>query len=179
MKLVKTIAVVLVALAVLFVGIGLFLPRDWNVERSILIRASPDQIHPWVERPSKWNDWFAWEEMKTDPSYKVWTSGPETGVGATYQWSGNTSGNGKIVITGSDPQGGVHLDECIESNETNAKGVIAYTPADGGMTRVTWTDSGKLPAVIGGYFRGMVDAAIGAAFEKGLANLKSKVEATK
>jgi len=182
MKVLKIVLVVALVLAVLVVGIGLALPRDWNVERSILIQAPPSKIHPWVEAPSRWNDWFAWEEMKSDPTYKVWTSGPEKGVGATYQWTGDAAGRGRIVITSSDPASGVYLDEWIEADpagEKNASGTIVYTAADGGATRVTWSDQGKLPPVVGGFVRGLVSDAIGQAFEKGLANLKTKVEGSK
>lgn len=179
MKILKFAGIAIVVLVVLFVGIGFFLPRDWSVERSILIQAPPESIHPWVETPAKWNDWFAWEEMKSDPEYKVWTSGPASGPGATYEWSGSAmkSGTGKLVVSKSDPKSGIHLDEWINGDEKNATGSILYTPADAGWTRVTWTDNGRLPAVIGGWFLGAVESGLGQAFEKGLANLKAKAEA--
>jgi hypothetical protein len=178
MKVLKIAGVAVVVLLVLFAGIGLLLPRDWSVERSILIQAPPERIHAWVESPAKWNEWFAWEEMKTDPEYRVWTSGPEKGAGATYEWAGSPmkAGTGKLVIAHSDPKAGVHIDEWINGPEQNAKGSILYTSAGGGTTRVTWTDNGTLPPVIGGYFRGTVNDAMGEAFEKGLANLKRLAE---
>jgi hypothetical protein len=176
MKVLKIALLVLLVLVVLFVGIGLFLPDQWNVERSILIQAPPEAIHDWVDRPSRWNDWFAWEEMTKDPAYKVTTNGPERGVGASYAWTSDSS-NGKLVIKSSDPKTGIYLDESIESDEVNAQGAIVYTPAEGGATRVTWTDTGKLPPVIGGWFRGMLESTLGEHFGKGLANLKAKVEA--
>lgn len=180
MKIVKIVGILIVVLVVLCLGIGLFLPRDWSVERSILIQAPRSKIHAFVESPARWNDWFTWEEMKTDPEYKVWTSGPEKGVGATYQWTGSSSGRGKLVIAHCDENSGIHIDEWIQADESgpkNATGRIVYTDGPDGSVRVTWSDQGTLPPVIGGYFRSMVDASIGKAFEKGLANLKARAEA--
>ena len=179
MKILKIVVIAIVAVVALLMGIGLVLPRDWNVERSILIRAEPAAIHRYVETPSTWREWFAWDDLRDDPSFKVTISGPASGVGAAYEWTGNLSGSGRIVITYSDPKSGIRFDEAIQRNEVNAKGSILYTSADGGMTRVTWSDSGMLPAVIGGYFRGSVNEALGKAFETSLGNLKSKVEGTK
>lgn len=178
MKVLKVALLVLLVLVVLFVGIGAFLPREWKVERSIVVNAPPEAIHEWVDRPSRWNDWFAWEDMTKDPSYNVTTTGPERGAGATYQWKSAMS-NGRLVIKSSDPKTGIYLDEAIESDEINAHGAIVYTPGKDGGTVVTWTDSGTLPPVIGGWLRGWVNSSLAENFEKGLANLKAKVEADK
>jgi hypothetical protein len=100
-------------------------------------------------------------------------------VGAVYQWSGDSSGRGTLVITHSDADSGIHIDEWIQADETgpkNATGRITYTEGPNDATRVTWSDQGTMPPIIGGYFRGFVNQAIGAAFEKGLANLKAKAE---
>ena len=178
MKWMKRIGIAVLAAFFLFGLIGFFLPREWNVERTILIRATPEKIHAWVGTPARWNDWFAWEEMKSDPAYKVWTSGPESGVGATYEWSGSAlkAGTGKLVIAKSDPKAGIHIDEWINGDDRNATGSIVYTSADGGMTRVTWTDVGTAPPIIGGWFRGLIEDGLGKAFEQGLANLKQRAE---
>ena len=157
MKALKIVGLVLVALVVLCVGIGLFLPRSWSVSRSILIQAPPEQIHPWVDSPAKWKEWFDFTGMGEE--MQVTVSGPERGVGATYEWTMPGS-RGRLVITESDAKTGIYIDEWIESDEKNARGSIAYTAAEGGATRVTWTDQGTLPPVIGGYVRGMVDAAV-------------------
>jgi polyketide cyclase/dehydrase/lipid transport protein len=180
MKFLKTAGIVVAALIVLCLVIGLFLPRQWDVERSILVNAPRSKIHPWVESPARWNDWFALEEMKSDPNYRVSTSGPEKGVGATYEWSGGASGRGRIVIAESDVRSGVQFDEWIEVDATepkNGTGRIVYSDAPDGSTRVTWSDQGTLPPVIGGYLRGLVNASMAKAFEKGLVNLKAKGEA--
>jgi Polyketide cyclase / dehydrase and lipid transport len=175
MKVLKLAAFALLGLLLLVAAVGLFLPRDWSVERSIVIQASPETIHPWVDSPAKWKEWFDFSEMG---EMAVEVSGPASGVGATYVWTSPAS-NGRMTIVESDPKTGVRFDEAIESDSINAHGSILFA-AEGAATRVTWSDKGDpdaLPPVIGGLFRGMLNASIGSAFEKGLANLKTKVEA--
>lgn len=174
----KKILVALAVLLLLFVVIGAFLPREWSVSRSILVAAPADRVHPLVSTPSRYKDWFAWEEMK-DPTLVVETGGPVSGKGAWYAWKGEKAGTGRLTITDADPASGVYLELAIESDTPNAKGSILYTapeaPANGG-TRVTWSEGGTLPPVIGGYLRGWVEEVCGKAFEDGLANLKRVVE---
>lgn len=178
MRVLKLVGIVVGAVVVLFVGIGLFLPRGWKAERSIVIQAPPEKIHPWVDSPAKWKEWFDFSGMG---EFAVSVTGPERGVGATYTWASPAS-NGRLVIAESDPATGVRIDEAIESETTNAHAAILYSRVEGGGTRVTWSDAGDpdaLPPVIGGWFSGMIGGSLDVAFEKGLANLKAKVEAEK
>ncbi|WP_157774986.1 hypothetical protein [Melittangium boletus] len=48
-KIMKRGALGLVGLVAVLVGVGLVLPRQWHVERSVLIDAAPEHIHPLVE----------------------------------------------------------------------------------------------------------------------------------
>lgn len=177
MKVLKFVALGLVAVIALTVVVGLCLPRDWSAERSIVIQAPPEKIHVWIESPAKWKEWFDFSGMG---EMEVSVSGPASGVGAMYTWTSPAS-KGQMTIAESDPKTGIRVDEAIESDTINAHSSILYTVESGG-TRVTWTDKGDpdaLPIVIGGLFRGMLNASLGEAFEIGLANLKSKVEAAK
>jgi hypothetical protein len=85
-------------------------------------------------------------------------------------------GRGRLEIVEASPALGVKLDEAIESETVNAHASLLFS-ADATGTRVTWVDEGTLPPVLGGYFRGMIEAMLGTNFENGLKKLKTVVEA--
>jgi hypothetical protein len=167
--------VMLTLLAAGFVvgGIGLLLPRHYLVERSTIINARPEQIHPFVEQLSKWEAWANWS--KRDPTLEHGYEGPERGVGATHRWRGERTGFGSLTLIASDPQTGVKFEERLEGSDVNGRGSITYA-ADRDVTTVTWRDEGELPPVIGGFFVSEMQEGLGRHFEEGLRRLKDLVE---
>jgi hypothetical protein len=164
----------LVGLVGVLTVVGLFLPRQWHVERSVVINAAPEDIHPLVEDLKAWQSWAVWTK-EMDPEVKDEYGGPASGVGAWWSWSGPKMGHGKMTITRSDVDAGVWLDEMIETDkEVNARGSLTWT-REGGGTKVTWVDEGTLPPM-GGYFVWMIEGMLGDNFQGGLKNLKAQVE---
>ena len=92
MRVLKLTVLILLALVVVVVGIGSFLPKDFTVERSIEISASPEAVFDEVSSLRKWDAWSPW--LARDPSIVNTYSGPESGAGATVTWglTGPTSG---------------------------------------------------------------------------------------
>lgn len=179
MKALKITGAFLGIVILLFVVVGLILPTTWHVERSVVINAPPEAIHPWVNSFRKWEQWAAWNN-EMDPSRKVDFDGPEEGVGAAMRWQGDKMGRGRIAIAKSDPKLGVWIDEAIESDQVNAHGSITYAAVEGGGTRVTWVDDGDVGMKpIGGYFVGMLEGALGEHFQAGLDKLKRAIEERK
>jgi hypothetical protein len=172
---IRKAAIGLVVLAASFVVVGLLLPRTWHVERSVVIAAPPERIHPFVSTLKRWQEWSVWTK-EMDPQVRHGYSGPEEGAGAEWSWLGPKMGRGHLKIADSSPAIGVLIDEAIESDEINAHARFVYAP-DGGGTKVTWTDEGRLPPVLGGYFRGSIETMLGGHFETGLQKLKRLVEA--
>lgn len=171
----KRLGLGLVGLGVVLTVVGLFLPRQWKVERSIVINASPEHIHPLVEDLKAWQSWAAWTQ-DMDPEVKNEYGGPSSGVGAWWAWQGPRMGLGKMTITKSDVDSGVWVDEMIETREeVNAHGSLTWTQ-EGGGTKVTWVDSGTLPPIMGGYFVGMINDMLGDNFQQGLKHLKAEAE---
>jgi hypothetical protein len=164
----------LVAMVTGLTVVGLFLPRQWHVERSVVINAAPEHIHPLVEDLKAWQSWAVWTK-DMDPEVKDEYGGPASGVGAWWAWNGPKMGHGKMTITKSDVAAGVWLDEMIETDrEVNAHGSLTWT-REGGGTKVTWVDTGTLPPM-GGYFVWMIEDMLGENFQVGLKNLKAEVE---
>lgn len=170
----KKVLLGFVAVIALLVAVGAALPRQWKVVRSVDIAAPPAAIHPLIDDLRRWPEWAAWNKQM-DPEV-VWTySGPARGVGAAWAWNGPQMGRGKMTITRSDPELGVWIDECIEGDEVNAQGFLEFAHVDG-KTRVTWSDTGTLPPVIGGYLVGLINDMLAGHFEVGLQGLKALAE---
>lgn len=159
--------------AVIFVG--LLLGRTWHVEVRETIAAPPAVIHPWVDDLRRWQSWAGWNAA-LDPDVHNDYSGPDHGVGATWAWQGPKMGRGRMRIERSEPEAGVWIVEAIESDDDNAKGSITFHPVPDG-TEVVWTDEGKLPPIIGGFFRKQIQTVLGEHFRVGLRTLKRNVEA--
>lgn len=172
---IKKIAITLVAAVGLALLVGLALPRRWSVERSVLIDAPPALIHPFLFDLRRWQEWSVWTR-ELDPQVRHTFEGPPDGVGARWLWLGPAMGRGQLEIVQSDPMIGVELDEAIESEVVNAHASIRYTP-EGAGTRLTWSDQGTLPPVVGGFFKGLVEAQLGQSLTTGLTRLKALVEA--
>lgn len=167
------LAVVGVAL-VIVIGIGLILPRDYEVTRDIFIAQPADVIHPYVDNLERWPEWTPWHDM--DETIVTTVGEIKTGVGASQSWDGN-SGDGRHVITESDASTGVAYDLFFDSDKWQCKARMGYAPAEGEGTKVTWTMTGSVPIpVIGGYLSKMMSNQVGLAFADGLKKLKVLVQ---
>ncbi len=171
LKIVKWFAIVLGVLLLAFIITGFLLPSSYALERSVLIKASPEQIHQLVGDLQRWPEWAPWEEM--DPSVET-TYGPTTtGVGASQTWTSN-SGGGELTVTKSDPLNGIEYN--MSFGALSCDGVVRYEVMPTG-TQVTWGMSGEMDNFIGRYMGLLMNSMVGPPFEAGLAKLKTAAEA--
>ena len=146
------------------------------VERSTVIQASPEKIHTLLDNFQNWRSWSPWEDA--DPDLKRTYTGPDSGVGASYAWSGNRkAGAGSMVITDSKPGQIVVLD-LVFTKPFKAQNVTTFTidPGPNG-SEVTWAMTGKSNLffrLVGKVYS--MDKMVGKDFEKGLAQLKVEAE---
>ena len=175
-KVIKSLIALLIIIIALFIVIGIFLPKDYTVSRSVVIDASSQQIHPYINNLNNWPKWSPWVE--NDPTLKVTVGDIASGVGASQSWVGK-DGDGSLVITESNPQKGIDYDLEFNQGQFKCKSDFKYVP-DGPDTQVVWEMKGKVDTpVLGGYFAAKMDKWVGAEFEKGLQNLKKAVEESK
>jgi effector-binding domain-containing protein len=165
------IAVVVLALAAV---IGLMLPRNIHVQRSITIARPASLIYATVNSFQLFPQWSPWQSL--DPNMRQSTAGAREGVGAKLIWSGNDKvGSGTQVITASTPDQSVASD--IDFGKMGvAKSTLVLAPQSS-STRVTWMfdiDMGAGP--VGRYFGLLMDGMIGKDFDSGLSRLKTLVE---
>lgn len=156
---------------------GLAAPRDWRVERSIVIDASSAEVRPWLDDLARWPEWVAWGPA-LDPAGEWLASGPERGVGGRRAWRGPAVGRGSLEMVESDPAGALALAAAVESDTVNAHLRLSWAP-EGSGTRVTWLDEGTMPPLPGGLFRGVVERRLGATIKASLERLKQQVESSR
>ncbi len=148
----------------------------YGIERSASIDASPAEIYSHIIDLHEMEKWSPWDRL--DPGMSRTYSGPDSGVGSRYTWSGNRKvGEGSMEITDAQENARVDMDLMfLRPFRAENKVWMTLEPADGG-TRVTWSMSGKktLMTRIMGIFKSM-DAMVGPDFESGLANLKEIAE---
>lgn len=100
MKLLLRLSVVLVVLAAGLFWFSSTLPKEIKVRQSIVIKAKPEQIFPYLNNPTDWKDWTVWNKTY-DPSLIYMYGGQHRGVGARQSWSGDITGNWQMVLTQS------------------------------------------------------------------------------
>lgn len=175
MKALKITLITLVALAVLFVAGGLMLPKQYEVERSLVIDAQPSAVFNEVNTLKNWDAWSPWTAK--DPTIRNTYSGPESGVGAKVSWTSEEMGEGSQEILASEPP--EHISTRLDFGEHGHADADWHFEAVDGQTRVRWGFSGETSGLMGGYFAMMMDSFVGSDFEDGLDRLKRRVESAK
>ena len=160
-----------------YLVVGRMLPRGFEVARSIVIAATPEKIHPFIDSFRQWPLWSPFDTQAPNIVYDV--SEPASGVGAKRSWKSRKMGDGSQWITASDPKTGVSMKLAMADGCMEPFGIVfTYAPEAGG-TRVTWNDRGVLPEARHWRWMGflLIKPMCGRAFAKGLAALKRTVEA--
>lgn len=163
---------ILLIVFVAFLAVVVTRPSTFHIERSATINASSDVVYAELEDYHKFAAWSPWEKL--DSAMKKEFSGPESGVGASYFWSGNSkAGEGRMTITEAHPTDKVvmKLEFLKPFKATNTTTFALGT--DGAGTKVTWSMDGT-NNFMGKMFSVFVnmDKTIGGDFERGLAQLK-------
>jgi len=154
--------------------------NTFQVQRSLRVNASPERIYPLINNMRGMNTWNPFAEA--DPEIKITYSGPESGKGARYDWTGNSKvGEGNIEITDVSAPNRVTLQlNMLKPLEGHNTDVFTLVPNGNGTdvgTIVTWAMSGERPfigKVMDAVFN--MDRMVGGQFEKGLAKLKAIAE---
>jgi carbon monoxide dehydrogenase subunit G len=173
---IKTIAIVIVLAILAILAYAATRPNDMRVERKISIKAAPEKIFPYINDFHQWAVWSPYE--KIDPSMQRTHSGPQSGVGAVYGWSGTgKAGVGRMEITSTTPASQINIKLDFEKPFAGHFTTLYTFVPQGDNTEVTWAMFGPaayISKVMGIFFN--MDNMIGRDFETGLANLKTVAE---
>jgi hypothetical protein len=149
---------------------------DFTMSRSTTVDAPTDRVHGLVDDFREWQQWSPWEGL--DPHLERTYSGPSSGVGSRYHWSGNNkAGEGEMEIVESTPTR-VAVDlRFLKPFKAHNVTTFDLEQVGGGHTRVVWTMSGARNPVMALAGRLFLDRSIGKDFDRGLAALKAAAEA--
>jgi effector-binding domain-containing protein len=140
----KKILIGLLGLIVVLVIIGFILPGKMVVSRSMVIQAPAEYVFEEVNDVEKNQNWSYWNTLYKD--MKVTYGDVKSGVGASYNWEGEESGNGKLTITESIPATSIK-EELDFMEQGTAQAWYTFEP-EGEGTKVTTgfeTDFGMNP----------------------------------
>lgn len=151
-------------------------PSRMNISREAFVKASPEVIFPYINNSKKSNEWMPWKE--SDPNVEMIYSGPDEGVGSTTTWdSKGQMGKGRARVVESIPNQSVKTElTYTRPMEMSQLAEVSLTPSsDGTVVRWSVTGENSFMGKVFALFMDM-DEMVGKEFDKGLNNLKAKVE---
>ena len=132
----------LLCVVLVFMAVGYFLPRDYQIESTIFIEAPPAEVFALVDSLPNWREWSNFNESRI-PGLKIEYGEVRTGKGAAKTWT-DVRGHGKLWITNSQPDSLVEYDLDFGDFPTMTS-KIEFAVAKGG-TSVHWKSEGSLPS---------------------------------
>lgn len=170
---------VLILLVIAFVLIaGLFVSKDFHLERDITINAPQEKVWSNVNTLAGMAKWSPWTEM--DPAIKTSYEGVDGTVGAVYNWEGNKEvGKGNQTLTKIEASSRVESKlHFLEPFEGHANAFINLSAAGTAATKVTWGFDSKTPYPMNVMHLFMdMDKMMGDKYNAGLSKLKTLSEA--
>jgi len=177
----KKIFYLVVITCFIFVIVGLFLPSDVHLERSIGINRPPSTVFALLNGFSTFSAWSPWSQRDPDTVFSY--SGPLFGAGAHMSWRGDPRlvGSGWQEITASEPFSSIRLKLELDQVGT-AYPYFQLQPIGPGVT-LTWgfdmnlvENQEFLTGILMKYFGLFFDSWIGTDFEQGLVRFKAFAE---
>lgn len=172
MRALKIILWIILAIIVLLLIIGLFLPKNVQVESSKTINAPAKVIFNQVNTLQNWSNWSPF--LQEFPDMIQTYDGPEQGVGAVYMWK-MVSDSGKLTIMESVPFVKIVNDLDFYANG-KAVGSWTFQEKEDG-TQVTWKiELNELSYPVEVYMGALINLSMKPSMALGLSNLKDYCE---
>jgi uncharacterized protein YndB with AHSA1/START domain len=128
------VSLLIAATAVYF---GSFLvPDSYEVSRSIVVKAKPDQVFSLLNNPTQWEKWNVWNK-DYDPTMIRLYGGPMAGKGASQQWNGDKVGMVQMHFTESTPPSQLYYKQQTKGEPFETIGIFSLEPVEDG-TKVVW-----------------------------------------
>jgi len=169
---------IVILLAVAFILIsGLFIPREFHFERSVMIKAPKEVIWNNLSHFSSFEQWDPWKVK--DPAMKRTIEGADGTVGAAYSWEGNSDvGSGTMTYKGIYPYDSILVDLHFKKPfESRARAFYRMSAEVQGY-KVTWGFDTRMPYPVNAvsYFCFDMEGSLDKDFSSGLASLKKLCE---
>lgn len=174
----KAVKVILSGLLLLFGGlyiVGLFLPDNAHIERTIEISAPQEKVFLLLNGFQEFNQWSPWYDLDPDAEYIY--EGPQKGVGARIAWKSDSPavGAGSQEIIRSIPYRRIDVQFDFGLDGT---AIVRYDiNTTGSVTSLTWSLETEFGGqIVSRYFGLIFDSLVGPDYERGLNNFKRLVE---
>ncbi len=143
-------------------------PANYEVLRSRVINASPEQVYKQVEDFKHWGSWSPWLMHEPDSTMEFGDS--TTGPGGWYSWNGQYIGAGKMKhVSMVENESIEQALEFYKPMKSKSDVYWRFSPV-GEATEVTWGMRGKMPFLFR-WMSKMMDGWVGKDYEIGLAKL--------
>ena len=178
MNMIKKIFFGLLGIIALLLIAALFMPKEYAVEREVTINKPVDSVFKYVKYLKNQNEFSVWANI--DPNMKSTFTGTDGAVGAISAWESKVKevGIGEQEITKINE--GKRLDFEIRFKEPmndTAMGFMSTEMVSENQIKVKWGINGIIPYPINLMLPFMkMDQMIGNDLQKGLENLKAKME---
>jgi hypothetical protein len=178
MKILKYIGLGLAAIVALALITGLFLPKDYDVSRTVTIERSNADVFEYARMIRNQEDYSVWWKM--DPNQVNTYTGEDGTVGFVAAWKSELdsvgSGEEEIIALEEGKRIGFAL-RFKEPFESNASSEMLFASTDSNSTTLTWNFKGDMsyPFNVMQLFMSMEDM-LGNDIEQGLNNVKAILE---
>ena len=172
----RRVFAVLLAIVILVILIGFFLPRQVVVERSLVIDQPAEVIFEVMQDLRHFHQWSPWHATNPDAGYRL--EGPDAGVGATLVWSDEGgSGAGRLWIVATDRPS--RIDMRMELGESEVESWFRIEP-EGLAQRVSWGMQMEVGTfdLTGRYLGLILPGLIGRSYSEGLEGLSDYLART-
>ncbi len=176
MKTLKRIGLGLLAVIGLLLIIALFLPKNFSIERSVVVNKPVPVVFPYI-RQVKNQDKFSYWNMQ-DPNSKKTYEGTDGTVGFVYSWDSQNDhvGKGSQTIAGIEENRKVSFDLHFEKPFRNDAKSFMMTDAESPLsTKVSWRFEGHTPYPMN-LMSVMMKQMLGDQLQAGLNNLKKNLD---
>ena len=172
----STFLYIVLAIVILIVVLAIIAPKNYDVNRSIIIKKSLPEVFQYLKFIKNQDNWSPWNEK--DPNMNKTFTGTDGEIGFISAWVGN-----KDVGEGEQELTGIEENKVVKSQlrffkpwKSTSDAYLKVEEVKEG-TKVIWGFSGnnKFPISIMMLFMNM-DKAVGKDFEFGLNKLKSILE---
>lgn len=178
MNIIKKIVSGIFGIIVLALLIALFLPKEYAVEREIIINQPKDSVFNYVKLLKNQDNFSVW--FSKDPAIKKTFSGTDGTVGAVAGWDSKDENVGvgeqeiKKIVKGERIDSELRFKVPIESTAFAFMTTEAISP---NQTKVKWGFDGKMPYPMNLMLPIMnIEEMLGKDLQDGLNNLKAILE---
>jgi uncharacterized protein YndB with AHSA1/START domain len=144
-----------------------------NIERSIVIEKSIDEVFNVVADFNTWRTWSPW--LCQEPDCPVNIEGDAGQAGHTQRWDGQRIGSGEMAVSSVNPPHRIEYQLTFLKPWKSRNKVAFDLAAHNNGTKLTWYMRGTTPVFLF-YMRKMMSALVGSDYERGLSMLKEYVE---